>query len=1004
LTQIFRGLRDRESGRARTPCSIRRLRSPILLLLVAAAVIVNAATPPRHVRYELVGEDARPIEALLQSAVDDVNRSLSMSLGEGFSGALETIAGYKDFVLRLSDFRTDIRSRGISALILQPGYSTAPLSALGRLAEAVIRDQASVTENLQLARNASQRGDTREMWTGLLLAQSYLESFNFSISRFGSAVSDLPPFIDTTSLTARSRDLSQAVDRYASMIGALERGTNQTVLLTLRVDRQVVLLGEDMVAEGYLRAGSQGLPGAEILVSNGSAVLARNVTDPQGFYRMRIYIPTIFPTGELSLKASLVLGHVRIESNTSAVRVAKQPTSLTLLSSRAICRTDEAVTLSGLLTDYLGRAIPQKEVVIYSGEDPTSSIITGSLGNFSLNTSFPMDGVFPLRAFFPGNGLYEACTSPWVNVTVTRNLTLNLTETHISLTTNRTSLWPGEGILFRGLLSAGVRPLSNQPIKVHFMGHILHLETGEGGLYRTAFSVPSDARPGEYPAQADYDPPSQTNLTPAISKVVAVTVKTLHGPAGAQTSLELIARPVLAKSGQYVRFSGLLQLINRTPLTKQIVDINFLQSTKTAQTLPDGSFSCQWRIPPGTNSGTYAAQAWFYPVPGSNLSSSASNPAYVTVLGGNRTRTLLDLAASVGSVDPGGQVTVFGTLRDEWGTGLSGQKVLILSPNIAEKIPVQTGDRGDYEFVFSPSLPGNVSIRSSFPGNDILLPSTSPLVVIHVRGKVGAERLGTKIILTAPQRVKIGETLAVSGSLRDSMGNGLGSREILLLWDDLVAWRTTTRPDGFFSLSTEIPSDSPGNHTLQALFESGNEQYLSARGEKLTVEVWAPGRISGEVMMGLVAVGIILLGLALARRLGSRREPTTLEEPVQETGGESRIPSADGASASGRIPHPPEALVPPAQQTVLSSYSRLVRLVSGMLAMDLTNKTHTEILSLLLSTGLIGGLERAAGKITEIYEKAAFSGEALSHNEEDEFSESLRLFLSSLGQRGFQNG
>ncbi len=481
-------------------------------------------------------------------------------------------------------------------------------------------------------------------------------------------------------------------------------------------------------------------------------------------------------------------------------------------------------------------------------------------------------------------------------------------------------------------------------------------------------------------------------------------------PAILLTALELLAQPDQLLPGENVTFRGALFVAGGAGLPGENVHIEFLSTVSTVQTSAEGAFQAVWPIPGTLAPGIYPARAYFDPPPASNYSPCSSNVVYVTVIGGARMRTSLTLRASHAEAGLGQTLSLSGRLQDEWGRGVPGREVLVESDGSAIRTLVQTDDEGYYLARVTPSSAGTYAVHSAFRGDGFYLPCTSPPVSIHVLPPAqGTEPLATRITIMAPPRTKAGDTLSITGILMDMAGIGLPGRTVLVLWDGLPKWSTTTDHEGSFSLNPLMSKDETGLHRLMAAFEPDDRTYSGSRSREIQVEVWAAGVLWIPIMLSVAAIGMILAGLAFARgvrphivqRHGGRPGGTTLESPA-ESMPEPVTPASHGAASTHRRPRTLQGMVSRGGEALLRAYAELVELISRVLLIDLANKTHTEILSLARVKGMKQSILEPLRTATEIYEKAAFSGRRTEPAEQREFYRALGAVRSSLQGAGGQ--
>lgn len=977
--------------------------------LVACVVVLLAeaglgAAPVYHESYDLVQINPSAIHALYQALCDDANRSLALSIEARHGEAIEAAQAFKEFVVQLSAFRDEIANKGLEAIILQEAYSTAPLAALSKSCQSAVEDHGALNESLTQVLDAT--GPSAGSWIWMLRAESHLGDMNASVSELESSVQSLPSFIDREHLLQRLAELRALLALYSSMLTDLEAGP--PILLTLGLDRHTAYLGEDLQAWGVLSSGGDGVAGVEVLILNPSAVVSRGVTGLDGAYRATIHIPLLASEGMMQFRSRATFQGIQVESDASTVQILRIPTAVTLAASDDAVPPRGTVMLSGLLTDHYGRGIAGEEVTVQSGDGREWSTTTARGGHYSLSLTGPSDVDFvSLEARFAGNQMFQACSSAWVTIRIVQ-IPPPKAGTRLWLSANVTQVRPGQGVEFWGRLTAGEEiPLANQTVSLSFIGW--HAATTDAdGRYALRLTLPIDCPPGNYPAQAAYQS-RLADLSSSVSNIVIITV--LGGEADGyrvQTALDLLAQPDQLLPGGNLTFRGALFVAGGLGLPGEKVRIGFLSTVSTVQTSADGSFSDLWQVRGGLAPGIYPARAYFDSSPASNYSACSSNVVYVTVTGGTRMGTSLTLRSSDAETDLGQTLSLSGRLQDEWGRGVPGREVLIESEGSVTWARVRTDDEGYYLAWVIPPSAGTHLVHSTFRGDGFHLPCTSPPVSIDVLPPAsGTEPLATQITVRAPPRIKAGDRLSITGVLSDTRGSGLHGKTVLILWDGLPAWSSMTEPEGSFGLNPLMSKDETGAHRLVAVFEPDGRIYSGSRSHEIRVEVWAPGVLWIPIMLSLVAIGMIVAGLAFARgvrpRMTQRHGAGSAEASLESVAEPAPGPMTPGHRAAGRTRRGPRTLqgmVGRGGQALLKAYAELVELISRVLLTDLADKTHTEILS-LAGAGDMGQrvLERLR-TVTQIYEKAAFSGHVTELAEEREFYRALGAIRSSLQEEG----
>jgi len=92
----------------------------------------------------------------------------------------------------------------------------------------------------------------------------------------------------------------------------------------------------------------------------------------------------------------------------------------------------------------------------------------------------------------------------------------------------------------------------------------------------------------------------------------------------------------------------------------------------------------------------------------------------------------------------------------------------------------------------------------------------------------------------AQTKVYRGDTVTISGVVRDELGNPVAGATVRLLDGATVLDSTTTGSDGSFTLSWTVPSDHPlGPKTLTVYVPEQPSLYVEASSTSVSIEIWA---------------------------------------------------------------------------------------------------------------------------------------------------------------------
>ncbi len=99
----------------------------------------------------------------------------------------------------------------------------------------------------------------------------------------------------------------------------------------------------------------------------------------------------------------------------------------------------------------------------------------------------------------------------------------------------------------------------------------------------------------------------------------------------------------------------------------------------------------------------------------------------------------------------------------------------------------------------------------------------------------------------AQTKIYRGDTLTISGKVRDELGNPVGGATVQLLEGTTVLVSTTTRSDGTFTLTWQIPPNHPlGPKSLTVYVPEQPSLYVESSSTSVSLEIWALAVISAS--------------------------------------------------------------------------------------------------------------------------------------------------------------
>ncbi len=441
---------------------------------------------------------------------------------------------------------------------------------------------------------------------------------------------------------------------------------------------------------------------------------------------------------------------------------------------------------------------------------------------------------------------------------------------------------------------------------------------------------------------------------------------------------ELSADPITVPAGDSISFSGHLNRFG-SPLAGEVIEINFLRHSEMVTTRGDGSFDLRWETEEGIISGTYPAVAILEPGPNLNISTSMSNVVRITIQGRELIHTNLDIRASSSQGNPGGSIKLSGRLYDDWGRGLTERNITIQSPNLTTPLSARTGYFGLYSLHLGlPKKTGMALFRSYYAGNYDERASRSDFVTINVtyQGLIPRE---TVLYLRVPDTADGGKIITISGNLETfTHRTPLGGKNISIYWQGEPRWSDSTNDEGEFIIKPLIDPDTKGLYEIKAAYISDDPGLQPSNSSTYRIQINPKGQGIGRMALVVGALSLLAVGLAIARTIRPRIRSAEPEETAHHPGKRDH-----GPATPTKIPEQAEkdepvgaekARMSEGRREVAEYFIRLVGLVSGAYTIDLSGKTHTEILELLQSKEISRQAKAASRDMTRIYEKAVFRG------------------------------
>ena len=340
---------------------------------------------------------------------------------------------------------------------------------------------------------------------------------------------------------------------------------------------------------------------------------------------------------------------------------------------------------------------------------------------------------------------------------------------------------------------------------------------------------------------------SHTQWLVAIFVIAAIFCLIPSAMAAKAAVLSIAASPAVVTTGDQVTLQGNLtdastgEPVSLQRITLQISsDAVSWKDTGSAITRT-GSYKFSRAM---RDTGTYYFRAFSS---GNRFYSSATSPPVLVTVNSpaGPKATTLTIRALPNTVRQGETVTVSGTLSAvQGGKGIPAQMITLSSSTDGTTFTpfafVATAQNGTYSLTTLMNTPGRFSFKAAYEGNSTYLGSASYVVAVDVT--VPQQKATTLSIKAAPTSLSLGQTLNVTGTLKETAG-GKSIPDVLIAIQysrDGGAWtqlgHKITNNTGTYSIG-HTPSVA-GTYTYKALY-SGNATYGPSESPSVSATVSA---------------------------------------------------------------------------------------------------------------------------------------------------------------------
>ena len=265
--------------------------------------------------------------------------------------------------------------------------------------------------------------------------------------------------------------------------------------------------------------------------------------------------------------------------------------------------------------------------------------------------------------------------------------------------------------------------------------------------------------------------------------------------------------------GSSAIITGTLTDTGNNPIANAQIRLTINGSPKTLRTNENGEFTHTFKMTKeGTNNitATYAGNSIYEAVEGEITVEVAKAESVISI-------------TPIESVTKGETITISGSLKDAKGTAIANAQVK-LNINGSPKT-LRTNENGEFTHTFKMTKEGTNNITATYAGNSIYE---------AVEGEITVEvaKAESVISITPIESVTKGETITISGSLKDAKGTAIANAQVKLNINGSPK-TLRTNENGEFTHTFKMTKE--GTNNITAIF-NGNNDYAATETNS-TVEV-----------------------------------------------------------------------------------------------------------------------------------------------------------------------
>ncbi|OED30399.1 carboxypeptidase regulatory-like domain-containing protein [Methanosphaera sp. WGK6] len=470
-------------------------------------------------------------------------------------------------------------------------------------------------------------------------------------------------------------------------------------------------------------------------------------------------------------------------SKKAEYNVEKLATTITIEPINTV-KIGETVKIKGILTDELGRAIPNANIKISVNDEELITVVTDKDGYYYTEYKTTTVGENKVDVAFEENNKYYSTKESTTFKVIKINTVLSIDpikDTTVGKTTVITGTLTDE---YKNIIS-------NSKVTVKVNGVEYEVITDNTGKFKVPVEEKAEC---SVTVEADYDgdykyEPSSDNTEYNVHKLDTKVTLNQINTVNVGKTVE-ITGVLTDENNNLISDAEIIISINGKELTTVKTDENGFYQTKYITSLVGkNTVTIEY-----TGNGTY-------------------NPSKTTT---SFEVTKIDTILNLDSIDNtvvGATTKITGTLKDEEGNVLSNSKVTIKVNGV--KYTTTTNSEGKFEVSVEEKLATDVTVEATYTGDDTYNPSSD-------KTEYTVSKIDTTVTVNTINSVDVGKTVEITGVLTDENDETINNAKIIILVNGEVLTTVKTNENGVYSV--EYTTSLVGTNTVDITYE-GNGTY-----------------------------------------------------------------------------------------------------------------------------------------------------------------------------------